>query len=81
MCLAVPGLVQSIEGDDPMKRMAKVSFEGLIRQVNITFVPDVKVGEYVIVHVGMALSKVDAEEARKIIEDVKLVQGLGEDMA
>lgn len=81
MCLAVPGLVQSIEGEDPMKRMAKVSFEGLVRQVNITFVPDVKVGEYVIVHVGMALSKVDPEEALKIIEDVKLVQGLGEEGA
>jgi hydrogenase expression/formation protein HypC len=60
-----------------MKRTAKVSFSGLVREVNLAFVPDVKVGDYVLVHVGMALNKVDAKEARKIIQDIKLVQKLG----
>jgi len=76
MCLAVPGLVQSIKGADPMKRTAKVSFSGLVREVNLAFVPDVKVGEYVLVHVGMALNKVDAVEAQKIIADLKLIEEL-----
>ena len=76
MCLAVPGLVQSVHGDDPMKRTGKVSFEGLVRDVNLAFLPDVKPGDYVIVHVGMALSKIDPEEAKKIIEDIKLVYGM-----
>jgi hydrogenase expression/formation protein HypC len=61
-----------------MKRTAKVNFAGMVREVNLALVPDVKVGEYVIVHVGMALSKIDAEEAGKIIEDIRLVEGLGD---
>lgn len=80
MCLAVPGLVQSIHGDDPMERTGKVSFSGMVRDVNLALVPDVKVGEYVIVHVGMALSKVDAEEAMQIIKDIRLVEGSGENL-
>jgi hydrogenase expression/formation protein HypC len=76
MCLAVPGLVQKIQGDDPMKRTAKVSFSGLVRDVNMAFVPDAKVGDYVLVHVGMALNKVDPEEARKIIADLELIDEL-----
>jgi hydrogenase expression/formation protein HypC len=78
MCLAVPGLVQSVKGADadPMKRTGKVSFGGLVRDVNFAFVPDAKPGDYVIVHVGMALNKIDPGEARKIIEDIKLVEEL-----
>ena len=78
MCLAIPGLVESICGDDPMERTGKVSFGGMVRNVNLALVPDVKVGEYVIVHVGMALSKVDADEAMQIIKDIRLVQGSAE---
>ena len=78
MCLAIPGLVQSVQGDDPMKLTGKVSFDGLVRDVSLVFVPDVKVGEYVIVHVGMALSKIDADEALKIIEDIKMDQVMDE---
>ena len=80
MCLAIPGLVESIHGDDPMERTGKVSFGGMVRNVNLALVPDVKVGEYVIVHVGMALSKVDAEEAMQIIKDIRLVEGTAEDL-
>ena len=79
MCLAIPGLVQKVQGDDPMNRTAKVSFSGLVRDVNLAFVPDAKVGDYVLVHVGMALNKVDPEEAQKIIEDLKLVEELVRD--
>lgn len=75
MCLAVPGLIKSIENSDPLNRMGKVSFDGLLREVNLSLVPEAVVGDYVIVHVGMALHQVDAEEAQKIIEDIRAVQG------
>lgn len=75
MCLAIPGLVQSVHGDDPMTRTAKVSFSGMVREINLALVPDVQVGEYVIAHVGMALSKIDVDEANSIIDDIKKVQG------
>ena len=64
-----------------MKRTAKVSFDGTVRDVNMAFLPDVKAGEYVLVHVGMALSRVDAGEAQKIIEDLRLIQQLSQDGA
>jgi len=66
MCLAVPGEILSITGDDPISRTAKVSFGGTIREVNLACVPDCRIGDYVLVHVGMALSIVDPVEAEEI---------------
>ncbi len=63
MCLAVPGQIISISGDEPLTRTAKVSFGGTIREVNIACVPGVKIDDYVLVHVGMAISIVDPLEA------------------
>ncbi len=63
MCLAVPGKVISVSGDDPLIRMAKVSFGGVVKDVSLACVPEAGVGDYVIVHVGFALNKVDEAEA------------------
>jgi hydrogenase expression/formation protein HypC len=63
MCLAVPGRVLEIQGDDPLLRSGRVSFGGAVKEVSLTCVPEVKVGDYVLVHVGLALSVVDQEEA------------------
>ena len=52
MCLAVPGKIVSITGDDPLTRNGKVNFGGIIKDVNFAYVPDAKVGDYVVVHVG-----------------------------
>lgn len=68
MCLAVPGKVISISGDDPLYRTGKVDFGGIIKEVSLAYIPDVQVGEYVIVHVGVALSKVDAAEAKQVFD-------------
>ncbi|MGC8991006.1 MAG: HypC/HybG/HupF family hydrogenase formation chaperone, partial [Verrucomicrobiia bacterium] len=68
MCLAVPGRIESIAGDDPLTRSARVSFGGVIKEVNLSCVPDAKVGDYVIVHVGFALSIVDEKEAQQVFE-------------
>jgi hydrogenase expression/formation protein HypC len=66
MCLAIPGKVLSINGDDPLTRMGRVDFSGVVKQASLAYVPEVTVGDYVIVHVGFALSKVDEAEAQKI---------------
>lgn len=69
MCLAVPGKIISIsENDDPILRMGKVSFGGIVKEVNLAYVPEAQVGDYVIVHVGFAISKLDEAEAQKVFE-------------
>lgn len=68
MCLAVPGKILSIEGDDPVFRRGRVNFGGIVKEVNLCYVPEAKIGDYVIVHVGFALSIVDEDEAMKVFE-------------
>ncbi len=68
MCLAVPGKIVSIEGDDPMLRSGRVDFAGVVKQVNLAYVPEAKVGDYVLVHVGFAINTVDEAEARQVFE-------------
>ncbi|RPI23865.1 MAG: HypC/HybG/HupF family hydrogenase formation chaperone [Acidobacteria bacterium] len=67
MCLAVPGLIESIYGDG-FERAGKVNFGGIVREVNLVCVPEAQVGDYVVVHVGVAISKVDKEEAEQVFE-------------
>jgi hydrogenase expression/formation protein HypC len=68
MCLAVPGMIKSITGDDPLFRSGKVNFGGIVKDVNLSYVPEARVGDYVIVHVGFALSVVDEKEAMQVFE-------------
>ena len=63
MCLAIPGQIQSIEGSEPMERAAKVSFGGVVKSIRLACVPEAKVGDYVMVHAGFAISIVDEKEA------------------
>ncbi len=77
MCLAIPGKIQSIEGSD-FERSGKVSFGGILKDVNLAYVPEAKVDDYVIVHVGFALSILDEEEANKVFEYLKEMDELGE---
>ena len=67
MCLAIPGKIVSISGDDPVIRMAKVSFGGVVKDVSLAYVPEAGVGDYVIVHVGFALNKLDEQEAQETL--------------
>ena len=73
MCLAVPGKIVSIEGDDPILRDGKVNFGGVVKRVNLSLVPEAKIGDYVVVHVGLALSIVDEEEAKQVFEYLKTI--------
>ena len=78
MCLAVPGKVTSITGDDSLTRMGKVDFGGVLKEVSLAYVPEVQLGDYVIVHVGFALSRVDEEEANTVFEYLKQMEELAE---
>jgi hydrogenase expression/formation protein HypC len=78
MCLAIPGKVESITGDDPVTRMGRINFGGVIKEASLAYVPEVQVGDYVIVHVGFALSKVDEEEAHKVFGYLKQMEELDE---
>jgi hydrogenase expression/formation protein HypC len=71
MCLAVPGKVLEIVGDDPLLRAAKVSFAGVIKPVSLTCTPEARVGDFVLVHVGVAISVVDAREAEETFAYLK----------
>jgi hydrogenase expression/formation protein HypC len=74
VCLAIPGKILEIQGEEPL-RMARVQFGGIVRKVSLTFVPEAGLGDYVMVHVGFAISQVDAVEAGRTY---KLLQEMGE---
>lgn len=72
MCLAIPGKIKSIETQfDGTVRMAKVQFGGIIKEASLEMVPQAEEGDYVLVHVGVAISVVNEEEARKTFEYLK----------
>ena len=75
MCLGVPGKILSVEQNAMGMAMGKVSFGGVTKEVCLAYLPDVGVGEYVIVHVGFAISRISEEEAQ---ETFKLLAQLGE---
>src|SRR5690349_7829295 len=68
MCLAVPGKILSVAGEDALQRTGRVSFGGIVKEVNLAFVPEATVGDYVVVHVGLAISTVDEEEAERTLQ-------------
>ncbi len=72
MCLAIPGKLISItiQLDDTF-RQGKVSFGGIIKEVNLFMVPDATIGDYVLVHVGVAISRIDEEEAERTFNYLK----------
>jgi hydrogenase expression/formation protein HypC len=70
MCLAIPGKIISIDRSNPAMLMALVSFGGIIKSVCLDFLPESKPGEYVMVHVGFAISRLDEKEA---LESLKMV--------
>jgi hydrogenase expression/formation protein HypC len=78
MCLAIPGKILSVLGDDPLTRTGQVSFGGIVKEVNLAYVPEAGVGDYVVVHVGFAISKMDEQEAQQVFDYVKQMDELME---
>jgi hydrogenase expression/formation protein HypC len=75
MCLAVPGQILSTAGDDLLMRTANVRFGGIVKQVNLAYTPEARVGDFVLVHVGFALTILDPAEAGRVFD---LLEELGE---
>ncbi len=74
MCLAVPGKITKITAQlDETFRIAKVSFGGIVKEVNLAMLPEAREGDYVLVHVGVAISIVDEEEAHKTFNYLKQI--------
>ena len=78
MCLGIPGRLESITNEDPLQRSGKVSFGGIQKEVNLAYVPEARVGDYVIVHVGFAISRVDEQEALQVFEYLREMNELQE---
>ncbi len=77
MCLATPGKITSISGNDPLMRTGMVSFSGILKEVNLAYTPEAKINDYVIVHVGFAISILNEEEAHRVFETLDQLNEFG----
>lgn len=80
MCLAIPGRVDEILVEGDMK-IGRVNFGGVVKRVCLDYVPEIEVGDYTIVHVGFAISKIDQENAEKTLEIFRQMGMLEEELA
>jgi hydrogenase expression/formation protein HypC len=79
MCLAIPGRLEAITNQlDETFRFGRVSFGGIMKEVNLSMVPEAKEGDYVLVHVGVAIGIVDEDEAKKTFEYIRQMGELDE---
>jgi hydrogenase expression/formation protein HypC len=78
MCLGVPGKVVEISSEPGVMTMGRVSFAGIVKEVCLACTPEVKVGEYVVVHVGFAITTIDEAEALQVFEYLREMDDLGE---
>lgn len=68
MCLAIPGKILEIEEKGELERTGKVSFGGVVKEVNLAFTPDAKIGDWCLVHTGMAINTLSEEEALETLK-------------
>ena len=80
MCLAVPGKVLSVSGVDPLQRSGRVSFGGIVKEVSLAYVPEAAPGDYVIVHVGFAISTLDESEAHRVFDYLREMDELKDEL-
>ena len=67
MCLAIPGRILSLEGDEPLMRVGRVDFGGIVKEINLAYVPEARTGDYILAHVGFALTVIDEAEAARVL--------------
>ena len=73
MCLAVPGRLLDVSGQDPLSRVGRVDFGGVIKQINLAFAPEAKIGDHLLVHVGFAIAVIDEAEAERVFAHLREV--------
>lgn len=78
MCLAVPGQVNSIAGEDLLTRTGKVAFAGIVKEVSLALLPETKIGDYVLVHAGFAITRLNEAEAKRSIDYLQTLGAVAE---
>lgn len=82
MCLAVPGQILSIEqADDPLLRSGRVDFGGVVKVVNLAYVPEAEVGDYAIIHAGFAISRLDEAEAQAVLKEIAALEDIADEIS
>jgi hydrogenase expression/formation protein HypC len=76
VCLAIPGRILSVLCDDPVLRVGRVDFGGVTKEINLAYVPEARVGDHVLVHVGFALTVIDEAEAERRLADLRAIAEL-----
>lgn len=76
MCLGIPGQILNVRDEGLFARTGQVSFGGIVKQVNLSYTPEAQEGDYVIVHVGFAITMIDAQEARRVFEYLEQINEL-----
>jgi hydrogenase expression/formation protein HypC len=77
MCLAVPGKIMDIENSDTLSAGGRVDFGGIVKEINLAYVPEAKPGDYVLVHAGFAISVIDDEQAEEIFRFLDMMDSKG----
>ena len=77
MCLAIPGKIIRISGDDPLFKTGHVSFGGILKEINLAYTPEATIDDYVIVHVGFAISILDEDEAQRVFDTLNQLNSFG----
>ena len=71
MCLAIPGRVVAISDGEGFDRRGTVDYDGARQEVSLAYLPETKIGDYVLVHVGFAMTRLDADEAERILREIR----------
>ena len=80
MCLAIPGKILSMSGDEPLMRTARVDFGGIVKEINLAYTPEAAVGAYVLVHVGFAITVIDEAEAGRVFAHLREIADIEEEL-
>jgi hydrogenase expression/formation protein HypC len=70
MCLAIPGRIEAITDSEALTRAGRVDFGGVVKEINLAFVPEAEVGDYVIAHVGVAIARLSEADALRTLDDL-----------
>lgn len=71
MCLAIPGRVVTVCGEDPLLRTGRIDFGGIVKEINLSYTPEAQAGDYVLAHVGFAMAVIDEAEAQRMLETLR----------
>ncbi len=71
MCLAIPGKVVAISGGEGFDRRATIDYDGVQQEASLAYLPETQIGDYLLVHVGFALTRLDADEGERVLREIR----------